>query len=189
MMHGPVIPSISLKKPFALVLALGLAGAPASAAECMKPAEAVAEHVRILQTELMVGALKCARRPQLALRAKYNAFVQAYTPQLIGYSEVLKGYFMRQHGPAFRPHMDRHITALANAVSRQSTAMDDYCERIASVGEALLAHVDTAPAADATAQLAQTPSVTRQVIARCPAPDQASQQISQTSAQTTVTEK
>jgi hypothetical protein len=104
-------------------------------AACLTPNEQRADQVRALQTQLMVGALKCGTYSGVDIRATYNSFVQRFTPQLVAHSEVLKSYFRRQDGAAYAREMDRYVTNLANAASLQSNA-PGFCERMADLAQA-----------------------------------------------------
>lgn len=105
---------------------------------CPTAAEARAERTRILQTELMVAALKCRGRPELGLYEKYNAFVQKFTPQLVEHGKTLTAYFSRAYGPDYRSHMDKYITSLANTVSMASDRDPDFCDASFAQANAVL---------------------------------------------------
>lgn len=115
--------------------ALFAASMSSAFAACVTPNEQRADQIRALQTQLMVGALKCGTYDGVNIRATYNNFVQRFTPQLVAHSEVLKSYFRRQAGKAYATAMDRHVTDLANAASLQSNA-PGFCERMAELAQA-----------------------------------------------------
>lgn len=122
----------------ALTTATMLAAPISSAfATCLTPNEQRADQVRALQTELMVGALKCGTYDGVDIRATYNAFVTRFTPQLVAHAEVLKAYFKRDHGPAYQVELDSHVTELANVASIQSNR-PGYCSHMASLATATL---------------------------------------------------
>lgn len=128
------------RRALALIVTLSAAlGAATAEAACRTDAEIKAEKVRVLQTELMVGALKCGRQPGMDMRASYNAFVNRFTPQLIAHAEAMKGYFRRAHGPSYQAHMDRHITEIANMVSSLSNASSGFCADVAARASETLA--------------------------------------------------
>jgi hypothetical protein len=127
---------MSSKVLVALTAAAVLAAPMSSAfASCLTPNEQRADQVRALQTELMVGALKCGNYDGVDIRATYNAFVTKFTPQLVVHSEVLKAYFRRDHAATYQADLDSHVTKLANVASLQSNK-PDFCRRVASLAAA-----------------------------------------------------
>lgn len=129
---------------------------------CATPQEVEAERVRVLQTELMVAALKCRDRSDLALRERYNAFVERFTPQLVQHGKALRAYFKRQYGADHRRHMDRYITGLANTVSQISDERPEFCTRTSQRAKTLLETglVNVSPA-EFTVTLGSTAKLTR----------------------------
>lgn len=122
----------------AIVLTMATSAPAMAASACPTAAEAGAERVRILQTELMVAALKCRARDDLALFQKYNSFVHKYTPQLVQQGKTLTGYFERVYGAGYRQKMDKYITSLANSVSISSDKSADFCEATSARADAVL---------------------------------------------------
>lgn len=89
---------------------------PAGAETCSRPADQMALNTRVLQTELMVGALAC-RHQQL-----YNKFVTRYRSELIEQGQSLREMFDRRHGRAGSVRMNALVTQLANEASQRSVA-------------------------------------------------------------------
>jgi hypothetical protein len=107
-------------------------------AACVTPQEQRADQIRAMQTQLMVGALKCGKYNGVDIRANYNSFVTRYSPQLVSHFEVLRGYFERTSSPSsYRAKMDSHVTELANAASLQSNA-PDFCAQAAQLAKAAM---------------------------------------------------
>ena len=119
------------------VTAVAVIAAPISSAfaTCLTPNEQRAEQVRALQTQLMVGALKCGTYDGVNIRATYNTFVKQFTPQLVAHAEVLKSYFRRDHGPSYQAALDNHVTELANVASIQSNE-PGFCSHAAVLAAA-----------------------------------------------------
>jgi len=116
--------------------ALVTASVSSAFAACVTPQEQRADQIRALQTQLMVGALKCGKYDGVDIRANYNSFVSRYSPQLVAHFEVLRGYFERTSSPsAYRARMDSHVTQLANAASLQSNA-PGFCAQAAAIAKA-----------------------------------------------------
>lgn len=114
------------------MLGAGLAtfvAAPALAAGCAQPTEHQALDLRVLQTELMVGALTCG------LRDSYNSFVNGYHTELSHGGKVMKTYFDRTYGKDGGRQMNRFVTSLANETSTRSLNMpqDEYCAQTAKL--------------------------------------------------------
>lgn len=124
-----------------LVLAAALAAlllpAGQAAASCVTPAERAAKMVRHLQTQLMVGALQCRGDREQRQRAIYNRFVTENGAALRRHAEALTAHFRRGHGPDHRQALDGHITGVANLISAESRTIEDFCGRIADLGESL----------------------------------------------------
>lgn len=129
----------NLIKVGAVALSMTTSASAIAVPQCSTLAEARAEHVRILQTELMVAALKCRARSDLKLYEKYNRFVRQYTPQLVAHGKSLTHYFERQHGTNYRQHMDKYITTLANTISLASDRNASFCDASSSQADTILA--------------------------------------------------
>ncbi len=117
-------------------LLAALTGGSALAATCTSSEEEKAAHVRQLQTELMVAALKCSHKPELS--AQYNSFVRAFGKQLGENARVLQAQFKRNYPKDHQTRFDRFITQLANNASVKSLNAPDFCEEVPSLFEAVL---------------------------------------------------
>ena len=118
--------------------ALVTASVSSTFAACVTPQEQRADKIRALQTQLMVGALKCGKYDGVDIRANYNSFVSRYSPQLVAHFEVLRGYFERTSSPSgYRAKMDSHVTELANAASLQSNT-PGFCAQAAVIAKAAM---------------------------------------------------
>ncbi|HLF58090.1 MAG TPA: hypothetical protein VI732_00505 [Alphaproteobacteria bacterium] len=95
----------------------------AVAATCASPAEKAALDARVLQSELMVAALTCGEN------ARYNAFVQKFEPELVGFGKALRSYFARAYGKAGENELNQFVTRLANGatIRRTQFTMPQYC--------------------------------------------------------------
>ena len=122
-----------------LLLSIGSSGTLKAANLCLNGPEARAERIRIVQTELMVAALKCRSRPELRLNETYDRFVRDFTPELIENARILSNYFRRGHGAEYEKQLDGFITGLANRISLISTRYPGFCDDAAGFGESLLA--------------------------------------------------
>lgn len=121
-------------------LATSLAATSASAAGgCMTADESAAEHVRRLQTTLMVGALQCRARPELEVTANYNKFVERFGATVAAQNKILTRYFQRTYGGNYQTEMDREVTAMANGISRIAHTDGGFCETVAAIGRETLA--------------------------------------------------
>lgn len=103
---------------------------------CRKPAELVADHVRRLQTELMIAGLRCEKfAPGIA--AKYNAFVRTFSKEMVVQTKTLQTVFRRQYGSGFMRQFDTYVTALANQVSAKSQKTFGYCRSVDALLDAV----------------------------------------------------
>jgi hypothetical protein len=119
-----------LKKGIAVGTLLALAPiAQANAASCSAQVHSEAVAVRILQSELTVGALACDQHQQ------YAAFVQQHEPTLREYGSVLTDYFFNRYGRAEGQRaLDSFVTRLANeASSRKSGWASHYCTFVSAL--------------------------------------------------------
>lgn len=147
--RGKIV-TLKLSKIGVVVATVATASPALAAPQCPSLAEANAERVRILQTELMVAALKCRARTDLGLFDKYNSFVRTFTPELVAHGKALTNYFQRSYGSIYRQKMDKYITSLANTVSIASDQDPQFCETtsqradiiLAGAGSVTLANVD-----------------------------------------------
>ncbi len=109
-----------------LVLGMATIGSPsmasAKAAFCAKSQELAALEARVLQTELMVGALTCGQSQ------RYNAFVNTYKGDLVRYGETICSLFKRAYGGGGKRKLNKFVTKLANDSSQRSNAArQGYC--------------------------------------------------------------
>ena len=100
----------------AAVVATVLSSRADAAESCSRPADQMALNTRVLQTELMVGALACNNQKL------YNEFVTRYRSELIKQGRSLREMFDRRHGKAGTTHMNALVTRLANEASQRSVA-------------------------------------------------------------------
>jgi hypothetical protein len=89
---------------------------PAAAESCSQPSDQMALNTRVLQTELMVGALACKNQNL------YNKFVVKYRGQLVEQGQSLRAMFDRRHGKGGTTRMNALVTKLANEASQRSVA-------------------------------------------------------------------
>ena len=113
----------------ALVCAAAIA-APAGAAAvkaakpraCVSNSEKLALDTRVLQTELLIGALSCGQGEQ------YNQFVTSFQPQLQEQGSHLISLFNRIHGAKGTDKLNEFVTNLANDASKRSQNIGHgYC--------------------------------------------------------------
>lgn len=121
----------------------------ALAGTCASPSEKAALDVRVLQSELMVAALTCGEN------ARYNAFVEKFHPQLVGFGQALKSYFARAFGTSGEYQMDHFVTRLANDATTRRTqfSMPQYCSNSVNLFNAVLG-VDSGALGDYVTQTA-----------------------------------
>ncbi len=129
--------------PAALLITLALPVGVA-AAGCVTHAEREAKMVRHLQTELMIGALRCRGSRDAGQRRLYERFVEVHRATLRREAEVLRAYFERRHDVGSGAALDRHVAGLAGRISSASRSIDDFCSRVARFATGLL---EDAPAA------------------------------------------
>lgn len=117
-----------------LIAASTLVAGPAFAAKkkpaeppCVKGKVLSAFQMRMLQTELVVGALSCKLTP------RYNDFVVAYRPDLMSAHRSLMGYFARES------RLEDYKSRTANEVSQRSLAnITEFCNYTSSLYDKLL---------------------------------------------------
>jgi hypothetical protein len=117
-----------------LIAASTLVAGPAFAAKkksseppCVKGKVLSAFQMRMLQTELVVGALSCKLTP------RYNDFVIAYRPDLMSAHRSLMGYFARES------RLEDYKSRTANEVSQRSLAnITEFCNYTSSLYDKLL---------------------------------------------------
>lgn len=95
---------------------------------CVTDRERAAFDVRLLQTELMVGALACRGTEHGDFPGRYAAFVDANRGALKSHADALRAHFRRSFGRAGEAELDRFVTSLANELSHASmTGTGRYC--------------------------------------------------------------
>lgn len=123
------------RRIFLSLAALAVAFLPLSPAwgACYTAVEATAIHVKMLQYELMVGALACREsNPELGMMQQYNAFVTRNSDWLVSHSRILQAHFEKHYGPQHKRRLDTLVTALANDASKRSMT-DRYCDSAATL--------------------------------------------------------
>lgn len=112
------------------VLAVGPAGAgkkKSAEPPCVKGKVLTAFQMRMLQTELVVGALSCKMTP------RYNEFVIAYRPELMTAHRSLMAYFARES------KLEDYKSRTANEVSQRSIAnISEFCTYSTALYDKLL---------------------------------------------------
>lgn len=117
-----------------LIAASTLVAGPAFAAKkksaeppCVKGKVLSAFQMRMLQTELVVGALSCKLTP------RYNDFVVAYRPDLMSAHKSLMAYFARES------RLEDYKSRTANEVSQRSLAnITEFCNYTSALYDKLL---------------------------------------------------
>jgi hypothetical protein len=135
------------------VLAIGLAATPALAKKgkgkpavpaCVKDKVLTSLQMRMLQTELVVGALSCQMTP------RYNEFVTSYKPDLMAAHRTMLRFFGRES------KMEDYKSKTANEASQRSLRnIGEFCNYTSALYDKLLqpqkvqlaAFVSTEPAA------------------------------------------
>ena len=114
-----------------LAAALAVAAPATAAPPCWSPAERVAVAVRVLQSELTLGALVCGHRDV------YSDFVSRQSEDLKAHGAALIGYFDRAYGGREgQRKLDALATRLANeASSRKTEWTADYCAFLRALTE------------------------------------------------------
>lgn len=127
---------MTMKAVLVGVLAIGLAATPALAKKakappappCVKDKVLVSLEMRMLQTELVVGALSCQMTP------RYNDFVTAYKADLMTAHRTLLKFFGRES------KMEDYKSKTANEVSQRSLAnINEFCAYSTALYDKLLA--------------------------------------------------
>lgn len=95
---------------------------------CLSEDERAAMHVRLLQTELMVGAISC-RNETPEIMDKYTAFLRGHGQALGAEGQVLQGYFRDVYGRGANDRFDKFATSLANDISTRSVNDPGFCRK------------------------------------------------------------
>jgi hypothetical protein len=113
----------------AALIAAPSAGAKkkAAAAPCIKGKVLTAFQMRMMQTELVVGALSCKMTP------RYNDFVRAYQKELMTAHRTLKSHFGRES------RLEDYKSKTANESSQRSLSnITEFCLYTGSLYDKLL---------------------------------------------------
>jgi hypothetical protein len=145
---------MSMKAILVGILAIGLAVTPALAKKarkaappaptCVKDRVLSSLQMRMLQTELVVGALSCQMTP------RYNEFVKTYQPDLMSAHRTLLRFFGRES------KMEDYKSKTANEASQRSLRnINEFCAYTTALYDKLLgpkvqlaSFVSSEPAAD-----------------------------------------
>ncbi len=99
----------------------------APAPKCIKDKVLSAFQMRMLQTELVVGALSCKMTP------RYNEFVTAYRPDLMTAHKTMMKYFGRES------RLEDYKSRTANEASQRSLAnITEFCNYSSALYDRLL---------------------------------------------------
>jgi len=119
-----------------LLAASALIAGPAEAAKkkkgaatppCIKGKLLTSFQMRMLQTELVVGALSCKLTP------RYNDFVRAYQPDLMSAHRTLRAHFVRES------RLEDYKSKTANEASQRSLAnITEFCLGTSALYDKLL---------------------------------------------------
>ncbi len=112
-------------------IVLGFFASEADAA-CAQASEYQAVQSRVLQTELMVGALACKQS------GIYNEFIKKHDVALRAHGKAFRDYFERNYGKASgEAVMNQFVTKLANEASQGSLRVSEteFCQRVALLGQ------------------------------------------------------
>lgn len=115
-----------MRRLIGMVSALAVLAAQPAAAEqrCASAADQATFEIQSLRSELMVLATGCR------FNEKYNAFIRRYQSDLQANEKAVSAYFARRYGRSGQYEHDKFVTELANAKSRQGTALGgDFCPR------------------------------------------------------------
>ena len=115
---------------------LAAASSPVFADKCMSEAEARADEVRFLQTQLMVAALQCRKVDNGLMSVLYNDFVRNYRTDLVASSQNLKPYLARTGGGK----MDAYLVEIANNISLKSASTPDFCSQAIAAASSAADH-------------------------------------------------
>lgn len=106
---------------------VGAAKKKPAAPPCVKDKVLSSFQMRMLQTELVVGALSCKMTP------RYNEFVTSYKPELMGAHRTLMKYFGRES------KLEDYKSKTANEASQRSLAnITEFCLYTSALYDKLL---------------------------------------------------
>ena len=126
-----------MKKTLALLSGIVLTlSQPSYGSQCARSNEKMALDSRALQSQLMVAALSCNQQDL------YNEYILKFRSLLERQGQDMTSYFKRVYSSNANAEMNRFITNLANASSRQSLRVDDsvFCLTSASMFETILSN-------------------------------------------------
>ena len=111
--------------------------------QCSSLSDQSAFEVQALRSELMVLATGCHDDDE------YNAFIRRFQADLQSNERAINAYFQHRYGRAAQTEHDRFVTDLANAISRQGTALGgDFCPRNGMIFHEVLALQSSTELAD-----------------------------------------
>lgn len=126
---------MNVSRAVLLIAASALLAGPAVAAKkkkaasppCIKGALLSSFQMRMMQTELVVGALSCKMTP------RYNEFVRAYQPELMSAHRTLKAHFGRE------ARLEDYKSKTANESSQRSLSnITEFCLYTSALYDKLL---------------------------------------------------
>jgi hypothetical protein len=128
---------------FAVTLTMLSAQPVLAQRQCSSLSDQSAFEVQALRSELMVLATGCHDDN------RYNAFIRRFQADLQGNERAINAYFQHRYGRAGQTEHDRFVTDLANAISRQGTALGgDFCPRNGMIFNEVLALQSSTELAD-----------------------------------------
>ncbi len=128
---------------FAVALTMLSAQPVLAQRQCSSLSDQSAFEVQALRSELMVLATGCHEDD------RYNAFIRRFQAALQGNERAINAYFQHRYGRAGQTEHDRFVTDLANAISRQGTALGgDFCPRNGMIFNEVLALQSSTELAD-----------------------------------------
>jgi hypothetical protein len=105
------------------VAATSTAASAPKAARCATAAEMQAIAGRVLETELLVGALSCSQAQQ------YNAFMEKFRGPQTERARTLQAMFNRMYGKGGQRELDAFVTRLGNDSALRSLELQiAYCQ-------------------------------------------------------------
>ena len=105
---------------FAVTLTMLSAQPVLAQRQCSSLSDQSAFEVQALRSELMVLATGCHDDDE------YNAFIRRFQADLQSNERAINAYFQHRYGRAAQTEHDRFVTDLANAISRQGTALGGF---------------------------------------------------------------
>ena len=128
---------------FAVTLTMLSAQPVLAQRQCSSLSDQSAFEVQALRSELMVLATGCHDDDE------YNAFIRRFQADLQSNERAINAYFQHRYGRAAQTEHDRFVTDLANAISRQGTALGgDFCPRNGMIFHEVLALQSSTELAD-----------------------------------------